>query len=292
MKIKYIDVGFIKTTWELLNKINDIIENFSNQGYTLTLRQLYYQLVAMDVIPNKVSEYGKISRILNKARLGGIVDWDAIEDRLRVPYLPYSADSLSDALGDLQTQFRFDRLKPQKVYIELWCEKDAISSILKRAVSKYHVRVVVNRGYASVTSLYDATNRFKRSGKEQEQINILYLGDHDPSGLDMVRDIKNRLGIFGYDGIAVKHIALTTKQIEKYKPPPNPAKLTDPRANNYIEIFGNTSWEVDALTPTVFDALIKNEIEKLIDIEILEGVIKKENKAKDKIQKLVDEENN
>lgn len=91
--------------------INDIIEEYQAQGYRLTLRQLYYQLVSRDVIPNKVTEYSKLSTLLKEGRIGGIVDWDAIEDRLRRPSLPYYVAGIEDALEDTINQYRLDRMK-------------------------------------------------------------------------------------------------------------------------------------------------------------------------------------
>lgn len=110
---------------------------------------------------------------------------------------------------------------------------------------------------------------------------ILYLGDHDPSGLDMVRDIRNRLNEFDKYGILpgkfeVNHIALTTEQVYKYQPPENFAKLKDPRAKGYVEEFGNKSWECDALNPQTLTALLKTEIENLIDVNLYKNVVSKE----------------
>lgn len=273
-----------------LEVINKIIEEYSEQGYKLTLRQLYYQLVSRDIILNNLKEYAKLSKLLVQGRMAGIVDWDAIEDRIRVPYIPYSVDDIEDAIQDTIDQYRLDRMNNQEVYIEIWVEKDALSGVLKRITSHYHINLMVNRGYSSCTAMHDAYERIKDK-QDEKKCYILYLGDHDPSGVDMVRDIKDRLEEFGAEA-EVKRIALTQEQIKKYNPPPNPAKIKDPRAKDYIAKFGNTSWEVDALNPDILHKIIRKAVEELIDIDMFEVKLEQEEKDKKKLEAFTKKERN
>ena len=272
-----------KKNQEQLEVINKIIEEYAEEGYTLTLRQLYYQLVSRDMIPNQDKEYDKLSRLLVKGRMAGIVDWDAIEDRLRVPYIPYSVEGIEDAIQDTIDQYRLDRMDDQDVYIELWVEKDALSGVLKRITKHYHIRLMVNRGYSSCSAMHDAYNRLRVQTRSGKKTHILYLGDHDPSGLDMIRDVKDRLNEFGVYP-KVKQIGLTMGQIKKYNPPTNPAKITDPRAKWYLAEYGDKSWEVDALNPKILHELVKKNVEKLIDIDLFNEKIKQEDKDKEKLE--------
>lgn len=272
-----------KSNTEQLEVINGIIEEYAEEGYTLTLRQLYYQLVSRDIIPNEQKQYAKLSTLLVKGRMAGFVDWDAIEDRIRVPHLPYSVDDIEDAIRDTIDQYRLNRQEGQEVYIELWVEKDALSGVLKRVTEKYHINLMVNRGYSSCSAMHDAYNRLKRQEREGKETYILYLGDHDPSGLDMIRDIKERLEEFGVNP-TVKQIGLTMKQIKKYNPPNNPAKITDPRAKWYLQEHGNKSWEVDALNPQVLNKLAEDNIKKLIDMDLFNQQIEKEEQDKNKLE--------
>ena len=266
-----------KPNIERLIVINTIIEEYRLQGYKLTLRQLYYQLVSRDIIPNKVEEYAKLSSLLVKGRMAGYVDWDAIEDRIRVPKLPYWAFDVPDAISDMIRSYRRDRLGDQDTYIEVWVEKDALSGVLSRITTKYHVRLMVNRGYSSATAMHDASVRINRQTEEGKQAYILYLGDHDPSGMDMVRDITDRLAGFGSE-VTVEHIGLTDEQITRYNPPPNPAKVSDPRAKDYIAKYGATSWEVDALKPEILNNLVETGILNLIDEQRYLAVLEQEKK--------------
>lgn len=289
MKEKFRDVLHLNKENTLkLDGVNEIIEEYKQQGYRLTLRQLYYQLVSRDIIPNMQSEYAKLSRLLVKGRMAGMVDWNAIEDRLRVPFLPYWVNDLADAMNDTIKQYRLNRQEGQRVYIEIWVEKDALSGVLRDVVLDYHINFVVNRGYSSCTAMYDACKRFEREmlndgdilgGKD---LVILYLGDHDPSGLDMIRDIRNRLEEFCIEAEII-HVAITQEQIEMYNPPPNPTKITDPRFKHYIQSHGTTSWEVDALEPRVLNQLIREKIESLIDMELFQEKLEQEQRDKEKL---------
>lgn len=258
-----------KSNIEMLNRINNILEEYVVDGYTLTLRQLYYQLVSRDIIPNNDKEYAKLSNILKNGRMAGIVDWSSIEDRVRVPKIPYWVNGINDAINDTIHQYRLDRMKGQSRKIEVWVEKDALSNVLYRVTSKYHVNLMVNRGYSSVSAMYDAYRRLKKDDV------ILYFGDHDPSGMDMIRDVKERLCEFGIN-IDVKPVALTMEQIKKFNPPPNPAKISDPRAKWYIEKYGKTSWELDAIPPKELINLAENAIKEIIDIDEYNEIIQKE----------------
>lgn len=266
----------------LLGTVNSIVEEYADQGYKLTLRQLYYQLVSRDVIPNKQAEYAKLSTLLVKGRMAGVVDWSAIEDRIRTPYIPYFVTGVDQAIEDTIKQYRLNRQEGQRNHIEVWVEKDALSGVLRPITQHYHLRLMVNRGYSSCTAMYEAYRRFSK----HDVNTILYLGDHDPSGLDMIRDVRDRLREFGVL-LDVVHIAITKEQIEEYKPPPNPAKITDPRAKWYIQIHGNTSWEVDALNPNTLSFFLRHYIEELIDGDLFDAQLKKEETGKEKLKGLL-----
>lgn len=292
-KVKFKDIQMSKRNRASLELINSIIGEYSRDGYTLTLRQLYYQLVSRDIIANENKEYKKLSRILKEGRLSGMVDWEAIEDRLRQISKVTTWDNPKDILKAAKSQFKLDRLQDQETYLEVWVEKDALSQVVERAATAYQVPVLVNRGYGSVSAMYETYKRFATKLDEgKENAIILYLGDHDPSGLDMVRDINDRLS-FMLDRdhyrhlIEIEHIALTQEQIKQYSPPPNPAKVTDPRAKDYILEHGRISWEVDALEPRILNQLITDKILGIIDLGKYKRWQKIEHGQKAKIEKFI-----
>jgi len=282
MKIAFRNIRLSKDNLRRLDMINDIIVSYQDQGYRLTLRQLYYQLVSHDVIPNNVKEYGKLSTLLKEGRMAGVVDWDAIEDRLRKPDVPSSWKSPEDMINSCIRQYRVDRMEDQPVYIEVWVEKDALSGVLNRVTRSYGIPIIVNRGYSSVTAMYDAHVRFSSANAWPT---ILYIGDFDPSGQDMIRDIRERIEEFRGDYVFELHaLALTQNQIREYNPPPNPAKVTDPRAKDYIRKFGPVSWEVDALRPEVLHNILDDAIRALIDKEKYQACMAKEQAGKDDLR--------
>ena len=281
---------FSKSNIMLLGQALAKIRDYEARGITMTLRQLYYQLVAGAVIPNNLKAYKHLTSLITDARYAGLVDWDSIEDNLRKPRLPTMFEDIPDILNATISSYRLDWWKTMKGYVELYTEKDALSSILGPLAAKHRIPFQVNRGYASASSMYEASKRFlaKRPGKKCV---ILYLGDHDPSGLDMVRDIKERLSEFrAY--VEVEHIGLTWEQIEKYHLPPNPAKVTDSRAAAYIEEYGNESWEVDALPPDVMVEIIERAIQKWEDPRIKANVLRQERKDIRELERFRDEKQN
>jgi hypothetical protein len=297
MKQKFRDTKLNARSMAHLEKINEIIEDYQAQGYTLTLRQLYYQLVSRNVIANATREYKKLSRVLTEGRMAGLVDWDAIEDRLRRPQNVYTVSGVTDALEDTFKQYRRNRQQGQNTHIEVWVEKDAISSILKRVTQLYGINILVNRGYGSVTAIKDAYDRFAWRAQKGRDIVILYLGDHDPSGLDMIRDINDRVTeMLSKDGgqgrFEIKAIALTMSQIKQYNPPPNPAKITDTRSPAYIAEYGAVSWEVDALEPKVLNGLLDSEILKILDEAQYKAIRIIEESEKSEIRNFIDTYNN
>lgn len=267
MKIQYLE----QKNWtgkkrKVFDNIQVIVEDFKSQGYRMTLRQLYYQLVSKDIIPNKQSEYAKLSTLLTEARLYGLIDWDFIEDRIRVPKIHGQWQDIPHIVDSAIASYRRDRWQDQDNYVEVWVEKDALSGVLLPITEKYHVHLMVNRGYSSASAMHDSALRFRKQEKNGKQTFILYLGDHDPSGMDMVRDIQDRMQIFRSD-VDVKRIALNMDQIKLFNPPPNPAKISDPRAKDYIDKFGGTSWELDALSPKDLTTLLDTEIPNLMDVD-------------------------
>lgn len=285
MKQAYREVpNFRADTKILLGKIISVVEDYGQQGYRLTLRQLYYQLVATAILENVQKNYAKLSDILGEARMSGLVDWEIIEDRTRVPKFPNEFANIADGIGTLIGAYRLDRWLGQENYVEVWVEKDALSGVLNPITNHYHVRLLVNRGYSSISAMHDAALRFLDAEERGKVCHILYFGDHDPSGEDMVRDIADRLLEFGCT-ISTDKIALTMSQVRQYNPPPNPAKLADPRSAGYIAEHGDESWELDALPPKVLNALVTKSIKDLLDEDEFNKMVRKEDVDKRKLQR-------
>jgi hypothetical protein len=269
MKIKYKDFRLSTDSRNLVEKCNEIIEDYASQGFTLTLRQLYYQLVSRDLIPNMEKSYKRVGSIINDARLAGLVDWSAIEDRTRNVRSLSHWENPADIVETVAKQFRVDLWEGQTYRPEVWIEKDALVGVIEGVCNRYDVPFFSCRGYTSQSEMWGASQRMIDHANNSQVPYILHFGDHDPSGKDMSRDIVDRLNLFmGGDGLQFQRLALNMDQIEQYKPPPNPAKLTDSRCPGYVAEFGDSSWELDALEPRVISDLIEGALLSLIDEKI------------------------
>ena len=261
----------------LLEKIVVMVDDYERKGYRMTLRQLFYQLVSHDILPNDQKKYKKLSTIIKDARMAGLIDWDVIEDRIRIPTMPSEFENISHLVNVAISSYRRDRWENQEYYVEVWVEKDALSGVLEPVTRKYHVHLLVNRGYSSTSALHESVLRIKE--QQDKECVILYLGDHDPSGKNMITDIRNRLEQFQCDA-TVRDVALTMQQIRQYNLPPNPAKKSDPRSDKYIKRHGNLSWELDALTPEVLNQLVSSHIEEFLDMDEYQKIINQEEEEK------------
>lgn len=337
---KFKNIRFKPQSLSLIDDCAAVIDQYQQQNLRLTLRQLYYQLVSKNTIRNEEKSYKNLGSVVSDARLAGLLDWDAIEDRVRVPRPPPEWESIADLTASALRQYRLPRWKGQQNYVELWVEKDALAGVLRPIALEYHVTLMVNRGYSSQSAMYEAAKRFLeacgspndechtcygdkdcstcagtgKDGKKKcfdcegrkvcqncdgrgfdeyarkqydRQPILLYLGDHDPSGEDMVRDVRDRLEMFGVRGIEVRKLALNMAQVKHYNPPPNPAKVTDSRAAEYIKKHGASSWEVDALPPNVLAQIIRNALDALVDATEMDKVKAQEALDKEQLTKAV-----
>jgi len=250
--------------------------------HPMTVRQIYYQLVSGQVIKNNRSEYQAVSNALVQARQDGIIPWGWIEDRLRLPHEVGMWDDLAEFSETAIYAYRRDTWATQPAYLECWLEKDALSGLFEVVLSPYGVTLNVGRGYDGWSSLYNAARRFE--GKEGAT--VLYYGDLDPSGEDMVRSLRERLGHFGCNPEIIK-CALTLEDVKKYSLPSALAKKTDTRRAAYVEKFGDVCVELDALPAAVLQSRLKNDLETRLDLAALELVKQAEQADKERLGALL-----
>lgn len=267
-KEAFVQKAFRRSSLTIIDQANTIIAEYQGAGFTLTLRQLYYQFVARDIIPNRQSEYKRLGSIINDARLAGLIDWNAIEDRTRNVRSHNSWSSPESIVSACARQYAEDLWDSQDFRMEVWIEKDALIGVVEPICTEWRLPYYACRGYSSQSEQYAAGKRFASLNELGITPIVLHLGDHDPSGIDMTRDNADRLAMFARHGVEVRRLALNMNQIEEYGPPPNPAKETDSRFANYsAEYNTDESWELDALEPQVISELIRTEIDRDIDLE-------------------------
>jgi hypothetical protein len=314
-KIEYVPKKFQPETLAVIAQAERICNDYATQGYDLTLRQLYYQFVSRGLLANTQKEYNRLKGIVNDARLAGYIDWEHIVDRTRFLRDLAHWDSPTDLVKAAANQYRTDKWANQPLRVEVWIEKDALVGVLEVVCPSLDIPYFSCRGYTSQSEIWGAAQRLNQYLWKGQNVLVLHLGDHDPSGIDMSRDIEDRLRMFtGKDGtnrqidqivkwreegtwpqpgnlpekgtdeykalvarldqvindwgdLEIRRIALTMDQVDEYQPPPNPAKMTDARAEGYVEAYGDESWELDALDPATLSALIREEVEAELDQE-------------------------
>lgn len=268
MKEEFTPHAFRAASLLKIGTANEIIAEYQADGMTLTLRQLYYQFVARGLLENTQRNYDNLGETLSKARLAGLVDWDAIEDRTRFLRGNNNSYSPSSAIYALSRRYSLDMWSNQDTRLEVWIEKDALIGVIEGVCKENDVDYFACRGNVSQSALYEAGKRMTEYQQQGQETVILHFGDHDPSGLDMTRDNRERINLFGMRLTDLRRMALNRDQIDQFNPPPNPVKLTDSKAPAYIAEHGNSSWELDALDPHAMRGLIQDTIDEYKDPEL------------------------
>lgn len=274
-KICYVEKNFRKPTLDQIATANAIIDEYAAQGFDLTLRQLYYQMVARGYIENSERSYKNFGNVIDDGRLAGLIDWDHIVDRTRNLRGNSHFRDPAHIMTAAVSSFQIDKWGRQPYRVEVWVEKDALIGVVEVACRRLDVPFFACRGYTSQSEMWGAAQRLKNWRRQGQTPVILYLGDHDPSGIDMTRDVADRMTLFA-GGLKVDRLALNWNQVEQYNPPPNPAKLTDSRAEGYIAKFGLSSWELDALDPTTLAGLIETAVETFRDDDLWSEAVEEE----------------
>jgi len=282
-KIAYENWNPTQTSLNLIEIANQICADYRAQGYDLTLRQLFYQFVARDHIANNQRNYKMLGTVIDKARRAGLLDWNYIVDRTRYLAGNPTYEDPAAIIESVVDKFYIDLWETQDTRVEVWVEKEALAGVVQRAALSRGCNYFSCRGYVSQSEMHAAAMRHRRYERNGQDVVVVHLGDHDPSGIDMTRDIRDRLQLFGANTV-VNRIALNYDQIEQYGPPPNPAKLTDSRAEGYIERFGDDSWELDALDPPTLNALITTEIDTYIEQDTFQLRQDEQEEGRDKLR--------
>jgi len=272
---------------ETVTAVNKIISEYS---MPLTLRQIYYRLVVAGLIPNRRSAYNSLSSQLVTARERGEVDDHRIVDRSRsiIDSSFNSPEDFNKAIQrTLETRYLRRFWESQPAYVEVWVEKDALSQVISTAIHPFNTIIAPSRGYSSYSYLRDASNRI--IAFTNEHATILHFADHDPSGLDMTRDLQDRLDRY-CEGVKVevKRMALTFDQVKEYDLIPNPTKLADPRSYGYSRLYGDECWELDAIEPDELMRLCEEAVaEQIEDIEAWDKFKESEKQERQRISDLL-----
>ena len=276
---------------EVVALCNEIREDYQGQKLTLTLRQMYYRLVALGLSPNGQKPYKRLGAILTAARYDGSFPADGLEDRgrsLTVAKFERDEVDLDRALEDAARTIRYlpwyhlgrDRWRGQAVHVSVWVEKEALAGVFATVCDDLGVSWMACKGYPSVSAMVawlDELSAAEAAGATESV--VLYFGDHDPDGLEIprstMRGIERLRELREAEGrgidipISLERVALTMDQIQRYDPPPFPAKVSSARYAGYVAETGTEdAWELDALEPATLRELISSRVAPYFDESI------------------------
>jgi hypothetical protein len=244
---------------ELLSAIHGIVHGETS---AITIRHLFYRLVGLNVIPKTELAYKGLCGHLSRWRKSGEVPWKAFSDSTRWHIKPLMFDGIADALKRTQETYRRDLWATQPTYLEVWVEKDAIAGVIDDVTEAFGVPLFVCRGFASLSSMYSASETFKEAQSNGKDVTICHLGDYDPSGHAAADAIERTFReTFGCT-INFERIAILPEHIEQFSLPTRPTKQSDSRARNWR---GSECVELDSMPPTELRSLVENAITSRID---------------------------
>jgi hypothetical protein len=298
-KIMYAPQRFTEAAEAVIAQAELFCDEYAAQGYQLSLRQLYYRFIATDAFPdsrtdpalgtkNTERNYKWLGDLVSKARVGGLIDWRHITDRGRETTGGDSGWSSPEAaMRSITRAYGITHWDEQPEYIEIWVEKDALSQVIEQVAGRWDVMSFACKGSPSTSAMHDAARRLRGYEGEGRKTTVIYLGDHDPTGIDISRDIADRLALFRSSAV-VDRIALNWDQITDDLPP-SPVKVTDSRTNGYIERFGTDEcWELDALEPQALDAMIDAAIQTHLDMGLRQVRLDREERERETLTAIQD----
>jgi hypothetical protein len=232
----------------VLRRAAEIVDGYDS---AITLRQLFYRLVAEGALPNNDNTYNRLAKTSAKARREG---WfPALEDRNRSVWSPASWNGPEEAREALRQQYRRDRTEGQPVQLLVGVEKDALSGLFREWLEPYGIPLLVLKGYSSQSFKAEVTELIERDPRRTV---LLYAGDHDASGYGLYRDFTGALPY-----VKTERVAITVEQIEEHSLPVYTGKTTDPRAADFVAEFGElVQVELDALPPEELGRIVQDAV--------------------------------
>ncbi|MHC1769881.1 MAG: hypothetical protein AB9869_37295 [Verrucomicrobiia bacterium] len=250
----------------------------------ITIRHLFYRLVGLHVIPKTELAYKNLCAHLSKWRRSGDILWGAFSDSTRWHIQAPTFDSMDEALANTVENYRRNLWATQPYYVEVWCEKDAVASILHKAAGPFGVPVFIARGFASLSSLYSAAATFRAKSAQGKTSKIFHFGDFDPSGVAAGQAIQETLRDDFRVEVEFERLAVTREQIETMSLPTRPVKMTDGRAKTWT---GGECVELDTMPPAAMRKLVHEHVAELInprEWELMQTTEQSERETLDRIR--------
>jgi hypothetical protein len=249
---------------ETIEAVRDAMVAALVEDQPMTVRQVFYRLVSAGEIGKTEAEYkATVVRLLAELRLAGEIPFGWIADNTRWMRKPVSFSGLEQALALTRQTYRRGIWNDQDAYVEVWLEKDALAGVVYEVTGEWDVPLMVTRGYPSLSYLHGAAEAIASARKPAF---VYYFGDHDPSGVDISRNVEARLRQFAPRAeIRFERLAVTEAQIRALGLPTRPTKKTDSRAGH----FSGESVEVDAIPPRELREMVRKAIERHVNLDLL-----------------------
>ncbi len=250
-----------RTKRELDELLETILKILDGETGPITLRHLFYRLSGLGAIEKTEDDYKRLCHLTAAWRKAGDIPWRSFTDSTRWYIREPLFDSLADALRNTQEMYRKNLWQTQGAYVEVWVEKAAIAPIVAEVASGFGVGTFVCRGFSSLSSLFSASELFRRQIESGKEVFVYHVGDYDPSGIAAVDSIRKTITQeFGVP-IRLERLAVTEHQIRTMKLPSRPVKKSDPRSGKWR---GGDSVEVDSMPPRLLKDLVAGAIQSHI----------------------------
>jgi hypothetical protein len=263
---------------QLLAQITDVLSQYA-EHLPLTLRQLFYRLVARFDYEKTERAYKRLGELLANARRGEVIDMDAIRDDGFIERTPFAYADDRDFLGQVMAAakvLRLDRQRGQKRRLVVWCEAAGMVPQLERVADPFGISVMSSGGFDSLTDKHRIARDWA-SGKAP--VTVLHLGDYDPSGVSCFEALAEDIEAFaeGYGGdVEFVRVAVLAQQARALGLPSAPPKATDKRS-----VFDDDeTWQLEALDPADLARVVGEAVEARFDRGVYEAVLLDEDKTR------------
>jgi hypothetical protein len=265
-------------TLPLLDAVHGVLEEYAEQ-LPLTLRQVFYRLVASYGYEKTEQAYGRLGEMINRARRSGRIPFASIRDDGVLSEVPFGFRDRQE-FWDRQEEwiklFELNRQEGQEQFLEAWVEASGMLPQVAGVALGYGLPCYSSSGFDSVTAKYEAAMRMLR--RDVPTV-VLHLGDYDPSGVALFENLREDVSALfrdtleGYDGDdeagieepRFVRVAVTEEQIERLGLPSAPPKKTDRRS-----VFTDTKTvQCEAIPPDQLQDEIRLVIEDWIDLDVL-----------------------
>jgi hypothetical protein len=262
------DGGRKRRTKTEMAAIREAIYRVLADDHPMTVRQVFYRLVSLGTIRKTETEYkATVNRLLTAMRRAGEIPFGWIADNTRWMRKLRTWSGLSAMLEATAKTYRRAIWDEQSAYVEVWLEKDALAGVLYEETELWDVPLMVTRGYPSLSYLYEAAETIAAQSRPAY---LYYLGDYDPSGIDITRTVEQGIREFAPSAeIYFERVAVTSEQISLWNLPTRPTKASDTRSKH----FQGESVEVDAIPPRVLRELVKGCIIRHVDSWVLQQTL-------------------